>query len=54
MNIKNELGKSFVKDSRLYLKRDLRTLQLLLQVGKSSCRTWRNVNAIADCQYQRG
>ena len=53
MNIKNELGKSFIKDARLNLKRDLRTLQLFLQVGKSSCRTWRNVNAIADCQYQR-
>src|SRR6185437_531267 len=50
MNVQHLLRKSFVKHARLDLKRYLRSLEPVLQVGQSRLRTWRQINAVRQCQ----
>src|SRR6266496_3014309 len=46
LHVKNFLGKSFIKDSRLDLKRNLRTLEAFFEMSKSGLRARRDVEAI--------
>src|SRR6266516_1690547 len=50
MNIKHQLRKTFVENSRLNFKRHLGPFQLVLQVGQGLLRTRRKVNTISNCE----